>query len=100
MALIELRQAGKSYGARKVLEDVNLSARMVRRWANIWGRKRLKQNLKLALRFKSHYPIHLILLEIAGGIMGARAYRRSLRNVRNIAYVKLLRQQREQGAAA
>ena len=54
------------------LELGNLSTRMVRRWANLWGRKRLRQNFKLALRRKGHFPIHLILLEILGGIMGWR----------------------------
>ena len=79
---------------------MSLSARMVRRWANIWGRKRLKKNLKLAIRLKPHFPIHLILLEIAGGMIGMRAYRRSLRSVRNASYVRHLELQELRGAAA
>jgi glycosyltransferase involved in cell wall biosynthesis len=80
------------------LELGNLSARMVRRWANIWGKKRFKQNLKLALQMKPHFPLHLILLEIAGGLMGAGAYRRSLRTVRSAACAQQLRMAQEEAA--
>src|SRR5205085_2628525 len=80
------------------LELGNLSARMVRRWAKICGLKRLKQNVRLALAGKPHFPIHLILMEFAGGFMGARAYRRSAQHVRNSAYREQLRLAK--GAAA
>jgi glycosyltransferase involved in cell wall biosynthesis len=64
------------------LELGNLSMAMLKRWSRRWGWKRLKENLKLAVMRKPHYPVHLILWEIAGGVCGARAYRRSVRKVK------------------
>jgi glycosyltransferase involved in cell wall biosynthesis len=64
------------------LELGNFSMAMLKRWSKRWGYRRLKDNLKLALVGRAHFPIHLIVLEIVGGIMGLRAYRRSVRKVR------------------
>jgi O-antigen biosynthesis protein len=66
------------------LELGNLSIRMLRRWSSIWGKRRLLTNLKLALTGRAHFPIHLILLEIIGGIMGFRAYKGAVRHARHI----------------
>jgi hypothetical protein len=57
-----------------------MSIRMLRRWGDIWGKQRLMKNVKLALVGAKHFPVHLILLEILGGIMGVRAYKRSVSN--------------------
>jgi glycosyltransferase involved in cell wall biosynthesis len=82
------------------LELGNFSAKMVRRWANLWGKKRFKKNLKLAIQGKQHFPLHLILLEVLGGVMGARAYKRSVRNVKNRAYRARLETGISEGLAA
>lgn len=73
------------------LELGNLSMAMLKRWAKRWGYQRLKQNVKLAAAGKPHFPVHLIMLEIVGGLLGLRAYGRSLRKVRNdlVKYRKL-----------
>jgi glycosyltransferase involved in cell wall biosynthesis len=65
------------------LELGNLSVSMLRRWSKRWGSQRLRENLKAAMLLRPHVPIHLILLEIAGGLLGLPAYRRSVRRVRN-----------------
>ena len=65
------------------LELGNYSISMLRRWSKRWGLKRLSDNLRLALRFQSHYPLDLILIEVLGGILGTRAYQRSVRKVRS-----------------
>jgi hypothetical protein len=57
--------------------------RCSKRWGKRWGFKRLKANVLLAMAGKSHFPINLILMEILGGVMGVRAYRRSVRKVKN-----------------
>jgi hypothetical protein len=67
------------------LELGNYSMKMLRRWAGLWGKKRLGENLKLALQLRNHFPIHLILLEIAGGVLGYKAYKRSRNKVRTTA---------------
>jgi glycosyltransferase involved in cell wall biosynthesis len=67
------------------LELGNLSMAMLKRWSKRWGYRRLRDNLKLAAAGKYHFPIHLILLEVAGGVLGLRAYRRSVRKVRSDA---------------
>jgi len=67
------------------LELGNLSFGMLRYWSKCWGAQRLRDNLKAALLRKPHFPVHLILLEIAGGLLGLPAYRRSVRRVRNDA---------------
>jgi glycosyltransferase involved in cell wall biosynthesis len=67
------------------LELGNHSASMVRRWSKRWGLVRLRDNLKLAAALRHHYPIHLILLEILGGVVGARAYKRSVEKVKSDA---------------
>ena len=41
--------------------------------------------MKLAACGRQHFPIHLILLEVIGGVLGLRAYRRSVRKARNDA---------------
>lgn len=64
------------------LELGNLSISMLRTWAHKWGRQRLSQNVKLAAQLRPHFPVHLILLEIWGGIVGWSAYRRSVARVR------------------
>ncbi len=88
----ELRKQMFDYGwgfaayCAKYFEDIELanqSAGMLRRWSRTWGKRRLTTNLKLALTLKPHFPIHLILLEIWGGVLGLRAYRRSVRRVRS-----------------
>ena len=63
------------------LELGNYSMKMLRRWAGLWGKKRLGENLKLALKLRGHFPVHLILLEILGGVLGYKAYKRSIRHV-------------------
>lgn len=67
------------------LELGNLSMSMLKRWSKRWGYKRLIQNVKLAACGRPHFPIHLILLEVIGGVLGLRAYRRSVRKARNDA---------------
>jgi hypothetical protein len=64
------------------LELGNLAMKMLKRWTRRWGLKRLRDNLLLALRRRPHYPIHLILTEIAGGLCAVRAYRHSVRKVK------------------
>ncbi|MBA3272612.1 MAG: glycosyltransferase, partial [Chthoniobacterales bacterium] len=64
------------------LELGNLSVNMLRSWARKWGKQRLSQNVRLAAALRPHFPIHLILLEIWGGILGWSAYRRSVERVR------------------
>jgi glycosyltransferase involved in cell wall biosynthesis len=65
------------------LELGNHSMAMLKRWGKRWGFRRLKENLLLAAKGKHHFPINLILMEILGGVMGVRAYRRSVRKVKN-----------------
>ena len=65
------------------LELGNHSAAMLRAWSRRWGYRRLMDNLRLAAGGRPHFPIHLILLEILGGVAGLGAYRRSVRKVRN-----------------
>jgi glycosyltransferase involved in cell wall biosynthesis len=65
------------------LELGNHSMAMLKRWGKRWGFRRLKDNALLALKGKSHFPVNLILMEILGGLAGVRAYRRSVRKVRN-----------------
>jgi GT2 family glycosyltransferase len=67
------------------LELGNLSMAMLKRWSKKWGWRRLKENLKLALLRRPHFPVQLILLEIFGGICGLPAYRRSVRKVKSDA---------------
>jgi glycosyltransferase involved in cell wall biosynthesis len=67
------------------LELGNHSVRMLKKWTKEWGVHRLKKNLRLAMRFRSHFPVHLILLEILGGILGLRAYKRAVRHVQSVA---------------
>src|SRR5687767_8023051 len=78
------------------LELGNQSIKMLRRWTNIWAKRRLRHNLRLAFRLRPHFPVHLILAEICGGLLGLRAYPWSLRNARSVA----LRQGGETGRAA
>lgn len=68
------------------LEYGNQVWKLMRRWWRFWGRKRLTKNLGLAARMQDRFPVHLILLEIAGGIMGYSAYRRSVRRVESVAH--------------
>jgi hypothetical protein len=67
------------------LELGNQSVKMLRRWSNTWGRKRLWKNVSDALRLRPHFPINLILAEIWGGMIGLRAYKRSVRRVKSEA---------------
>jgi glycosyltransferase involved in cell wall biosynthesis len=67
------------------LELGNQSIKMLRRWTGIWAGKRLRSNVRLALRLRPHFPIHLIVAEIVGGVMGLRAYPRSVRNAQRVA---------------
>jgi hypothetical protein len=67
------------------LELGNQSVKMLRRWSNTWGKKRLWKNVSDAMRLRPHFPINLILAEIWGGMMGLRAYKRSVRRVRSEA---------------
>lgn len=60
----------------------NLGMSMLRKWARTWGRERLSQNVKLAAELRPHFPVHLILLEILGGIVGWGAYKRSVMRVK------------------
>ena len=78
------------------LELGNQSTRMLKRWANRWGNKRLRENLRMALKLQPHFPIRLILLEIAGGIMGWKSYQRAQRHVRMVAYDRRLAARREE----
>ena len=74
------------------LELGNQSMKMLRRWTGIWGKKRLRNNVKLALKLRPHFPIHLILAEIWGGMMGLTAYKRSVRRVQSVAASTLSQQ--------
>jgi glycosyltransferase involved in cell wall biosynthesis len=67
------------------LELGNQSVKMLRRWSSTWGKKRLRQNLVLALKLRPHFPINLILAEIWGGFLGLRAYKRSVARVHSEA---------------
>jgi cellulose synthase/poly-beta-1,6-N-acetylglucosamine synthase-like glycosyltransferase len=67
------------------LEYGNQVWKLLRRWARHWGRKRLMTNLWLAMRLQRRFPVHLILMEIAGGVLGYSAYKRSLRRVNSTA---------------
>ncbi|HEX8522426.1 MAG TPA: glycosyltransferase [Tepidisphaeraceae bacterium] len=63
------------------LEMGNRAMKMLRRWTRFWGINRFKENLKLAICLREHFPLHLIVLEVAGGILGLAAYERSVRKV-------------------
>ena len=67
------------------MELGNLSYKMLKRWSGIWAKKRMKQNLALAVRLRQHFPLHLIGVEILGGILGLRAYDRSVKKTRSDA---------------
>jgi glycosyltransferase involved in cell wall biosynthesis len=67
------------------LELGNQSMRMLKKWTKEWGMRRLKKNARLAIKFRGHFPVHLILIEILGGILGLRAYKRSVRHVQSVA---------------
>ena len=67
------------------LELGNQSVKMLRRWSNTWGKKRLWKNVRDAVQLRPHFPINLILAEIWGGMMGLRAYKRSMRRVKSEA---------------
>jgi glycosyltransferase involved in cell wall biosynthesis len=67
------------------LELGNQSVKMLRRWSDTWGKKRLRKNVMEALRLRPHFPINLILAEIWGGFLGLRAYKRSVRRVKSEA---------------
>jgi cellulose synthase/poly-beta-1,6-N-acetylglucosamine synthase-like glycosyltransferase len=67
------------------LELGNLSYKMLKRWSGIWAKKRMKQNFSLAIRMRHHFPLHLIAIEILGGILGLRAYDRSVKKTRSDA---------------
>jgi glycosyltransferase involved in cell wall biosynthesis len=80
------------------LELGNQSLRMLKKWTKEWGIRRLKKNLRLAMRFRGHFPVHLILIEILGGILGLRAYKRSVRHVQSVAMQSRLAALREKAA--
>lgn len=65
------------------LELGNQSMTMLRYWTGTWGKKRLRSNLRLALRLRPHFPIHLIFMELLGGMLGLKAYKRSVRRVQS-----------------
>lgn len=68
------------------LETGNQVWRLLRRWGRFWGRRRLIKNVGRAMRFqKNRFPVHLIALEIWGGLLGYFAYNRSVNRVRSIA---------------
>lgn len=67
------------------LELGNLAVPMLARRFAARGWRRLKANLKLALARHDYFPVHLIVLEVAGGLFGLRAYRTSQRRVRSEA---------------
>jgi hypothetical protein len=71
---------------------------MLKKWTKEWGIRRLKKNLRLAMRFRGHFPVHLILIEILGGILGLRAYKRSVRHVQSVAMQSRLAALREKAA--
>lgn len=67
------------------LEYGNQVWKLLRRWWRFWGKQRLQKNAWAAMRLQQRFPVHLILLEIAGGIMGYSAYKRSIRKVASTA---------------
>jgi glycosyltransferase involved in cell wall biosynthesis len=62
-------------------EPGNVAFKMAYRWLRRRGIDRLQTNLRLALRGKSHYPINLIVRELAGGFAGLQASRKQKRRV-------------------
>ncbi|MGB7160251.1 MAG: glycosyltransferase [Tepidisphaeraceae bacterium] len=82
------------------LELGNHSMKMLRRWSAAWGKTRLRSNLKLALKLRPHFPIHLILAEIWGGMMGLGAYKRSVERVQSDAIREYRNQQKAAAAMA
>jgi O-antigen biosynthesis protein len=78
------------------LELGNQSVAMVRRWSKRWGLLRFRENLKLTIQRQQRFPIHLILLEFLGGVLGWRSYKRSVRKVHSDA----IRRRRDADSAA
>jgi GT2 family glycosyltransferase len=58
---------------------------MKRAWPRYWGWKRLMRNLKLALRWRPHFPINLIVREMLGFARGSPSYARSVAAVQQAA---------------
>ena len=65
------------------LELGNLCMSMSWRWVKWWGIKRFKDNLRLKVQGRPHFPLHLIVLEAMGAVAGIGAYRRSVQKVRS-----------------
>lgn len=59
------------------LELANRGSQLLKWWSKEWGIRRLKRNLMLALKGRRHFPVHLILLEFLGGVLGWSAYPRA-----------------------
>ena len=79
----------------------NLGMSMVRKWARTWGKDRLSHNVKLATELRPHFPVHLIFLEILGGVVGWSAYKRSVTRVKvnaALARKKAIAAQKQSGS--
>ncbi len=63
-------------------ELANSSAITLRRWVREQALTQLKSNLFAAVRLQPHFPVRLILLELAGALLAAKAYRRGVRHVK------------------
>jgi len=67
------------------LELGNQSMGMLRRWSRKWGWERFDKNFRRAILGRSHFPLHLIFLEFAGGMLGLKAYKRSVQKCQSDA---------------
>ena len=70
------------------LELQNYAVRLMKDWLKIWGWRRLKTNFKAAVRLRPHFPINLIVREMAGMLLGPKSYKRAVQRVRTRAYLR------------